>query len=661
MLENTSSPFRRTELTSRRRKIAKACDFCREHRVRCESTSPCPPCVANNVTCDRSHPSVTPQKRRQKQGGGRKNREIPDEQSFDVASQDDSSRVLEKTPAPTPSPEENLAWTSHKTDSMLGFIARINAFCSGVEQLSPGPTPPGTDPSLEQISAVPSGNLQETHAAECDLSSTQTHHLLQIFWSRLRPRMPIIEWKDLVPDGQADAAPSPLLDAITAHTLQYIHQSGLHNRLIGLKWPKFQRRDCKIGMPYFRRSLSAVTQLTTFAVPSISVMKCYCYLVSYLLDAGEHPAAYNMVGLALRISQSLNYMDARTGWYREFTTHVEELLCLQPTRELGDLQISNGLLYHTESIRLTAAALLVNEATDRFAPAINQDINATDIEARAQNLSDHIFHLQKWRDGLPKEQSFANIQLEVPDVPIDRPEAGIQQEPGESSEIENLLSTLLMLQYHNAVMSLHRVFIQFPSYPLVPKSHPKADAHAATALNHAMRMIEIAYKQMKMHEIFYGNSEFYQYQWNAVITIIGFMLAYPYCHRCPRARDFLNLALEIFDSVDIESVIAVRAASLTRHLCSKVDTLVQTLNIGHPTPDSTAPPDPMSGNHALQASSSNSNLPNLPGDDSMIQGIDGESLWSWADLINLDAWPSYCEEVNEAFMNTADFSIPNCF
>lgn len=334
---------------------------------------------------------------------------------------------------------------------------------------------------------------------------------------------------------------------------------------------------------------------------------------------------------------------------------------MQPTREPGDLQISNGLLYHTESIRLTAAALLVNEATDRFAPAINQDTNATDIEARAQNLSDHTLHLQKWRDGLPKEQSFASIQLDVPDVPVDRPEAGIQQEPGESSEIDNLLSTLLMLQYHNAVMSLHRVFIQFPSYPLVPKSHPKADAHAATALNHAMRMIEIAHKQMKMHEIFYGHSEFYQYQWNAVITIIGFTLAYPYCHRCPRARDFLNLALEIFDSVDIESVIAVRAASLTRHLCSKVDTLVQTLNIGHPTPDSTAPPDPTSENHTLQAFSSNLNLPNLPGDDSMAQGIDGESLWSWADLINLDAWPSYCEDVNEAFMDTADFSIPNCF
>jgi hypothetical protein len=89
--------------------------------------------------------------------------------------------------------------------------------------------------------------------------------------------------------------------------------------------------------------------------------------------------------------------------------------------------------------------------------------------------------------------------------------------------------------------------------------------------------------------------------------------------------------------------------------------LVQTLNISHPTPDSTAPSGQTTENHAIQNSASILTLPNLPRDESLLQGIDGESLWSWADLINLDAWPSYCDEVNEAFMDTPDFSIPNCF
>lgn len=688
MPEITPSPFRQKELVSRRQKIAKACDFCREHRVRCESITPCPQCVANNVACHRSRPSKTPQKRKRGQDNNtRSDVSLAENDSFEVAPTNDSSHAVEvETAAPTPSPEENLAWTSHKTDSMLGFIARINAFCSGVSQLSPDPTPPATDPStsLDHEPSFPSNNAQRIHAAECDLSSTQIDHLLQIFWTRIRPQMPIVEWKDLKLNGQPHATPSPLLDAVIAYSLQYIYQTGLYNRLIGLKWPKFQKRDRKIGMPYFRRCLSAVTQITTFANPSISTMQCYCYLVSYLLDAGEHQAAYNMVGLGLRFSQTLNYMDARTGGYREcqlfrriwwtlihldfrcsrhigkpVTGQVAELLCVRPNREPQDVHLSNGLLYHTESIRLTAAALLVNEATDHFALVKGQSNKPKDIEERAKNLSDNLFHLQRWRDEMPKESSFANIQLDVPDVPPEDHESDPQHDQGKKTEMETLLSTLLTLQYHNVIMSLHRVFIQFPSHPLVPKSNPKADAHAATALNHALRMIGTAHQRMKIHEIFHGHSEFYQYQWNAVITIIGFMLAYPYCHRCSRARHFLNLALEIFESLESDNVIAVRAATLTRHLCSKVDTLIRTLNIGQPTPDSMVLSGPTPENQTVESVPTNSNLNIGEGDDSLLQDLTGDSLWSWADFINLDAWPSYCDEVSEAFLDTADFSIPS--
>lgn len=680
MPESTLSPFRRTELAARRRKIARACDFCREQRVRCEAVAPCPQCVANNVACHRSRPSITPRKRNWTRSSEGAERPPPGEALVDATSIDDSQSV--EASAQTPSPEENLAWTSHQTDSMLGFIARINAFCSGISQLSPGPTPPGRDPSSRgQVSPLSSGAPKETHVEDCDLSATQTDNLLRIFWSRLRPQLPIVGWEDLKSNEQAHGAPSPLLDAVTAYSLRRIYYSRLHTRLVGLNWPQFQRSDPEIGMSYFRRSLSAVTQVATFAGPSVSAMQCYCYLISYLLDAGQHQAAYNMVGLALRISQSLNYMDARTGGYREcqlfrriwwtlihldfrcsrhvgkpVTTQVEELLCMRPRREPQDIYISNGLLYHTESIRLTAAALLVNAAMDRF----SQAARSPDIEARAQNLSDHIVYLQKWRNEMPKEQSFAHIQLDVPDVPdapVDLSEAGFQDDQMEQSTIETLLSTLLILQYHNAIISLHRVFIQFPSHPLIPKSNPKADTHATTALNHALMMIRIAHQRMAMHEIFHGLSEIYQYQWNAVITIIGFMLAYPYCHRCSRAREYLNLALEVFDSVDSENTIARRAATMTRHLCSKVDMLTRTLDAGQPTPDTLSPSGPTTQSQSLQNSSADLIWPSSQNEEAALQGTNEDSLWSWADLINLDAWPSYCDEVSEAFMNPADFSI----
>lgn len=347
----------RRELASRRRKINQACDFCRKHRVRCETATPCPPCVANNIICHRSDQSKAP---RRKEGIRNYNRR--DDQSSTVSCSGPVTPTIDSWPReeelvpPTPSPEENLAWISRKTDSMLGFISRINAFCSGVSELSPGATPPDTNTSPEQTSPFSSSIPQETNSTNCDLSAAQTERLLQIFWSRFLPQMPIVAWKDISPDGGHHTVQSPLLDAITAFSLQQIYHTRLHKRLVGLKWCHFERSERDIGMPYFHRCLSAITQLSTFASPSISVMQCYCYLVSYLLDAGQEQAAYNMVGLALRISQTLNYMDSRTGGYREcqhfrriwwtlvlldfrcsrhigkpVTNNLKELMCLRPT------------------------------------------------------------------------------------------------------------------------------------------------------------------------------------------------------------------------------------------------------------------------------------------------------------------------------------------
>ncbi|PYI24489.1 hypothetical protein BO99DRAFT_455511 [Aspergillus violaceofuscus CBS 115571] len=669
--------FPRTTLASRRRRITKACDFCREHRVRCEAATPCPPCVANDIVCRRSRPVNTPQKAQR--------RSNPVQTSQDVPEQPVDSHPVERTPVSdpqlresvpplSPSPSANLAWTSHKTDSTLGFIARINAFCGGGSQLSPTATAPGSDPSLDQISSFPSTVLQGPPNADCDLSPSQIHHLMRIFWSRLRPLMPIVDWKDLIPSSRH----TPLQDAVTAFALHYVYHSRLHTRLVGLHWPQFQRRQSTVGMSYFRRSLAAVTQLTTFAAPSLSVIQCYCYLTSYLLDAGHHQAAYNMVGLALRIAQSMNYMDARHRgqpvcqlfrrlWWtlvcldfrgsrhvgKPVTVHIEDLMWLMPNRESKDVHLSNGLLYHTESIRLTAAALAVNEAMGHRS-VLDGAVEPAHLEIRAKCLSDSLYHLQDWCDAVSQTQVFPGLVFEVPDAPPDTHDAPeFEGRSEEHSSTVTLLSTLLLLQYHNAIISLHRVFIQFPTYPFVPKSQPKADAHAATALNHALTMIRTTHHRMGLHDVLHGLSEIYQYQWNAVLTIIGFMLAYPYCHRCARAREHLDLALEIFDSAGSENITAARAAALTRHLCTKADTLTQVLGPGQPTPAPTAESE------TLHDMLSDPAWPVVRAQGTLLPDVHGEAHWAWADLINWDSWSTYCEGVSEAFMDGAEIALPN--
>ncbi|KAJ5706651.1 hypothetical protein N7488_006452 [Penicillium malachiteum] len=671
MPQNTSSGL---GIAPRRRKIAKACDFCREHRVRCEATTPCPPCVANNITCHRSRPERTSKKRRSSQNGDDANDETTGTDAVlgDTVSNTDTQTV--DASEPIPSPEANLAWTSHKTDSTMGFIARITVFCSHVSQTFSAAIPSAGDPPLGHISLFSGSILNDTHHGDFDLSPIQIKHLMRIFWSRLRPQMPIVGLKDL--DTSSEDA-SPLQDALIAYTLNYIYHSGLNTRIVNFNWSQFQQRKAAIGMPYFQRCLSTVTKLATFAGPSVSVMQCYCYMTLYLLDLGHHQAAYNIVGLGRRIAESLNYMDARTGGYRNcqlfrrvwwtlihldfrcsrhlgkpLSIRINDLMCVRPTREPEDIHYANGLLYHTESLRLTAATLVVEESMDRRTSS-SQLTGVRNIESRAQSLSDLLVHLQKWREELPQDGSFANLHFDVPDVPLSPKELSNHGfEDLEQSPMMTLLRTLLSLQYHNVKIGLYRVFIQFPSYPLVPKSTPKADTHAVAALHHAFTMIGIAHNTMAVHDFFHGFSELYQYLWNAVITIIGFMLACPWCYRCLIAREYIHLALEIFDSADKDNVTATRAAALTRHLCTKVDTLTRALGANQQLTPTSLPPLP---NVETQSPCDTGSAIHNEADSLLDPSAD--LFWHWADLIDLDAWSSYCNEVNEAFMDPTDVFI----
>ncbi|KAL2795586.1 hypothetical protein BJX66DRAFT_336709 [Aspergillus keveii] len=709
-------PFPQVGLVPRRRKVGNACNFCREHRVRCEAVTPCPPCVANNVPCVRSRPRTPQTPRRNRRDGAKESNDSYRQQegttthSSDTLLEDIQTVNVEKASPPTPSPSVNLAWTSQKTDSILGFIARINAFCSGGPQQCSSTTGSG-DASFDQALPFLSG-VQETQATDCDLTPTQTSRIMQIFWSHLRPLMPIVQWNE-VNHGQ-NRTLQPLQDAISVYTLQYIYNSSLHTRLAGLNWPQFQHWKSKVGLPYFHRALSAVTQLATFARPSIPVMQCYCYLTLYLLDAGQYQAAYIMVGLGLRIAQSLNYMDVRNGRYKEcrlfrhvwwtlihlefrcarhvgkpVTSHADGLVGLGPSREELNTDCSGGLAYHVESIRLTAAARAVNDAVDRHSQ-LSGISGLANIEARAEVLSEHLGLLKQWRDGLPHQEPFLNLQLDaVETTDISHYPEDAQSTPQDTlsdSPMLTLQNTLLSLQHLNMTMTLHRTFIQFPSPSSNPNSDtgntcPKSTAHALTALKHAMTLTTLTHTRLSTHETHHGHAEIYQYQWNVVITIIGFMLAYPFRRDLyTQAKGCLDLAMEVFTSAGGDTA-AKRAAVLTGYLGRKVDGLVggqngQYVAPDHPPPPAAAPSlynsttatsEEFEGQHPFQtrisgpvrtvvadqgvstaAATTTTTAINTP--SSPLLSPDGQPLWLWDELGNLDAWPTYCDEVFEAFM-----------
>ncbi|KAI9037737.1 Zn(II)2Cys6 transcription factor [Aspergillus affinis] len=582
--------------------------------------------------------------------------------------------------------QDDPASMNSRLESMTGFISRLNAFCSGMSQLSQ--TSPTDDPLLTYTSPFGPHLLEGAHPTECDLSPVQVDRLLEIFWARLHPLIPILSPEDM-------KSHSPLRDAVTAYAMQYAFYSGLHSRLLGLQWKQFSKDNrCSrvIGMSYLQRCLASATQFSTFAEPSLPILQCYCIMTLYLLDAGQHQAAYNMIGLAVRMARSLNFdSDAPAGvspeemdltsriWWtlvhldfrcsrhlgKPFSAQLPTIRSTPPCRLSNSPPGSDYFPYHTQSIQLTYLALGVIESIAR-----DKTPNRThDAESQAEALTRNLWRLDKWRIALQKHDWFQHLQLGVPEMP--QPPEFLPTENADTNKItymnrpplQHQLSTLLELQYRDIIISLHRVFIQFPTQPLVPKSSPQAEAHAATALKHGLATIETVHRCMSQSDLFFGSCELYQYQWNAVLTLMGFMLAYPFCHRCPIARGYIDMALETFEFAGPKNDVAVRAACLTRYLRAKVDKLTMILNIDHRKAAETSAQlgDVRSGDAPTAQGGDPNESATIDRGMGLMSDVgqegDGNTLWSWVDLIDPDAWPSYCDEVNEVFMRGSDADL----
>lgn len=214
-----------------------------------------------------------------------------------------------------------------------------------------------------------------------------------------------------------------------------------------------------------------------------------------------------------------------------------------------------------------------------------------------------------------------------------------------------LQQTLLELQFHDLIIWFHRPFIQFPSRGLVPQRSPGADVHATTALKHALKVIETVYRRMLNHDALYGCSDVYQYVWNAVLTLLGFLLAYPLCYWFPGARKLVELSFQVFDTAKTSNPIASRAVHLTRYLLGRVDVLMEVLNAqtsaSHPHARPSAVGKVAEHGHRVD-------LEHSPGHFLLTPGTD--ALWSWADTVDPEAWSGYCHEIDDMLINLPEIS-----
>jgi hypothetical protein len=127
---------------------------------------------------------------------------------------------------------------------------------------------------------------------------------------------------------------------------------------------------------------------------------------------------------------------------------------------------------------------------------------------------------------------------------------------------------LLELMYHNLCTNLYRPFISFTgkdaSSPAVGEAADKCALHAA-------QLTIITHHVLSSTTILAGWMEVFQWQWNAAMTLFGFVFAHPGRQCSERAKAAINLAVAVFDILSQSFAVASSASKIVRELAAKAE------------------------------------------------------------------------------------------
>lgn len=206
------------------------------------------------------------------------------------------------------------------------------------------------------------------------------------------------------------------------------------------------------------------------------------------------------------------------------------------------------------------------------------------LEACAAFLSTQLAPLQAWRAELPGELqtprrgqgSNAGSRPFSQDTPSP---LAFDALPSVPAWLQRQRICLEML-YHTMAIDLYRPFVTFcPSHALPWSSSqaatPTADAHAAACARHAVALVAIMHQAVLETDLMRGWHEFFLWHWNAVVTLVGFLLANPVHVAAAPVRTALDQSIEVCDTFERAGfAVAASAATIARDLTARADLLI---------------------------------------------------------------------------------------
>lgn len=505
--------------------------------------------------------------------------------------------------------------TWYGSSSLFYFIGSIDAFLTvalqqshladrmlpdSASNLLDGPT---TVAAEDQACQLTSPTNDPINAGEY-LTSTQEEYFLSLFWQSYYTLYPIfdeLEFKKYyrslwaTPDGKRK--PSALAEIVIAVCMQYgmARLPSVERGLEATSRANVSNTDATIaGRWYYRRCQTLLS--AELESPIISTLQCHILCSIYLCCASFQNMAISTCGLAVQTAymlglhleppQSMPRRERETRkrlWWtlyvletkmsmkldRPFLLHDSRTTCSLPAddREIAMLVGSSfaalgenvtWLTWNLHNTKLLLAARTAYTATCDEAPDTFNTCN-----------SHHITEwLEHWLKDVPEA---IKTQRQNNGVPFSTDRSALQIEQFAPLWLQRQ-RLLLELMYHDLCINLYRPSISFAS---ATAQTPLAYEMALKCAAHAMALTHMMHQVLTSTPILAGWLEAFQWQWNAAMTLVGFVLAYPQDDSTGAARSTIDLSVAVLENFGDSFAVAAGAANIISELCAKVDVLIE--------------------------------------------------------------------------------------
>ncbi|QGI69525.1 hypothetical protein CEK26_013481 [Fusarium fujikuroi] len=460
----------------------------------------------------------------------------------------------------------------------------------------------GHQPSDSTVPARATHGLTERTLSGKDLSATQEAFFLDLFWDSWHCCYQLLDeadfkahytslWNEPIGDTRQD---SPLVDIVLALCMQF----GVTSlpRRSGYK-AEINSRDAAVaGRWLYQRCQRLISY--DLERPTLETFHCQLWSAIYLANASYQNMAQNMAGIAARTAYTLGLhiepgndlpvkeREARKrAWCimfmfetrscirlgRPWVTQTQPISPLLPTRDQGHITTGvDHLRYTTERSKLTEIARSAFDTV--FHHRSSGEATRTTSNSQSRVFASGMDRIRAWAESLPdmlkteRQSGGKSLSTDLSEIDIE-PFAPI-----------SLRRQRLMLElfYHELILTLGRhcisQYLTRSGSNRTSSDHEVADVSAL----HACATTKLLHQVYQEYDILNGWYEPFNCQWNAAITLVGYLLA------CPQdsltatiARTALSQSITVLEKMGEFFGTASSAASVIRTLHQRLNMPVE--------------------------------------------------------------------------------------